>query len=329
MVSFVWSQGVGGIITPCPDVLTVQFMLRYSLGFMGSALDAVWKHHEWHRQSSALRCPPEEKVLPGTFSSVLLLADPGFLLLPSLVCAGSQGSSLCGIFMQWSHCWWEASGNSPCLLQAAFSHIKLSQGTICRHISGVCCNSCSSSLPRESQQHLDNPSLCLSDCSTCSLLYVVAPVFPSSLLPHPKPHIALLFPAKHLSSCQKHPFISGAVHPPHFPAPCSSLWSLGVWMCSPHVHSSSHIPVHPSVQVPACCWPHLLSAASLCSPECSHDHESLAIYLLPDSWDCTACSMLQFFYLLGSFKAKNNVDVFKRSDPEINKTWHGHCKFPF
>lgn len=50
-----------------------------------------------------------------------------------------------------------------------------------------------------------------------------------------------------------HPFISEAVHPPHLPASRSSLCFLGVWMCSPHVHSSSHIPVHPSVQVPACC----------------------------------------------------------------------------
>lgn len=43
VVSFVeagWSQGVGGFIPLYPDVLTLQLMLRYSLGFMRSGLKA-------------------------------------------------------------------------------------------------------------------------------------------------------------------------------------------------------------------------------------------------------------------------------------------------
>lgn len=41
---------------------------------------------------------------------------------------------------------------------------------------------------------------------------------------------------------KRHLFISEAVLPPHLPAPGSSLCSLGVWMCSPHIHSSHTCP---------------------------------------------------------------------------------------
>lgn len=45
---------------------------------------------------------------------------------------------------------------------------------ICRRIAGVCCSSCTSSLPRGSWQHLDNP--------TCAGLSVIAALVHSMLL---------------------------------------------------------------------------------------------------------------------------------------------------
>lgn len=136
VVSFVWSQGVGGFITLCPDVFRLQLMLRCSLGFMGSVLDAVLQHGEWYRLSPAFAVHQRSKCFQTLSPQCWSLAAMGFLLLPSLVvagllscgCSGSEGTT-------------GTSGTSPCLLCAAVSS-KTVPLYICRHITGVCCSSC-------------------------------------------------------------------------------------------------------------------------------------------------------------------------------------------
>lgn len=88
VVSFVWSQGVGGFITLCPDVFRLQLMLRCSLGFMRSVLDAVLQHGEWYRLSPAFAVHQRSKCFQTLSPQCWSLAAMGFLLLPSLVVAG-------------------------------------------------------------------------------------------------------------------------------------------------------------------------------------------------------------------------------------------------
>lgn len=147
----------------------------------------------------------------------------------------------------------------------------------------MCCNFCTGFLPRRSQQHLDEPHVCVNSCSTCSILYAAAPVFLTSQLPHPHRHggtpkaphcsasscqTSLLLPkGSILSSLRLSTRLISQLHAP--------LWAC---RCAPHPFT----PLHTYLSTPACKYLHVADLAylmlfSYCSSACFHDLESLAL----------------------------------------------------
>lgn len=143
------------------------------------------------------------------------------------------------------------------------------------------------------------------------------PSFPTHTGMEAKPCIALPLLAKHLSS---HPFISEAVHPPHLTASRSSLFSGRVGVLPMY----SFPFIHTYLSTPACEYLHAADFAySFIVFPCMFSWPWKPCCFLPSSWDCTACYVLQCFSLLESFKVESNVHKCGRSDPGINKRWHG------
>lgn len=155
--------------------------------------------------------------------------------------------------MQWKHHRQETSVNSICLIGAAVSKCAKELMYIWRHITGVCCNFCTCSLPRGGQQHLD-VWCSINVWCTCSLLHAAAPVFLTSWLPHPlwhggkalhcsaPPCKTSLFPSLHLWGC-----------PPALSHSFMLLSVLWVCRCAPHVF----VPLHTYLSTPACEYLHV------------------------------------------------------------------------
>lgn len=118
---------------------------------------------------------------------------------------------------------------------------------ICRHITGMCCSSCTSSLPRGSQQHLDNP--------TCAVLSVIAAFLHSFTLLHRfSPPSTPKAPRGSAPPCKTSLLLPGGIPSSlrlstHLMAqlpisPCA-LWVCG---CAPHTFT----PPHTYLSTPTC-----------------------------------------------------------------------------
>lgn len=129
----------------------------------------------------------------------------------------------------------------------------------------MCCSFCTHSLPRGGQQHLDNPSVCVSVgayAHSCMLPHQISspPGFPNctGTKAHPKPCIALLLPVKHLSSYWKAPSIHLWDCPPTLVISQlhTTLW---VCRCAPCVFA----PLHAYLSTPACKYLHVVDLTYL------------------------------------------------------------------
>lgn len=135
---------------------------------------------------------------------------------------------------------------------------------MCRYITDVCSSFCTLSLPRGGQQHLCNPSVCVNDQSTCSLLYAAAPVFLTSWLSELRWHegtpkalrgfpfsykMSLLLPKGSIrSSLRLSTLLISQLH--------ATLWVCG---CTPCVIA----PLHAYLSTPVCKYLHVADLAYL------------------------------------------------------------------
>jgi len=199
----------------------------------------------------------------------------------------------------------------------------------------VCCNFCTHSWPEGSQQHPNNPSVCVKACSTCSLFHVATGFFLTSQLPRSHRHGGTP-KAQHRSAppCEMSLLLPKGSIPSalrlstHLVSQlCAPLCALGDCRRAPRVFT----PLRTYLSTPACEYLHV---ADLTYPVLFPSvplHVFMTLKALPSPAKLLGLHSLQCFSLLGSFKVEGNVHECARLDRGINKARHGHdtCKFPF